>query len=48
MGQCGVGSEVEAGERINVVIVPDGYTYAEKALLQSNADALVAPGNCPT
>jgi len=35
------GDPDEGGQRINVVIVPDGYTYAEKALMQEHADALV-------
>ncbi len=29
-------------ERINIVIVPDGYTYAEKALMKTHADETVA------
>ncbi len=35
------GSEAEAGRRINVVIVPDGYTYAEKSVMQAHASDLV-------
>ncbi|MCP3979844.1 MAG: hypothetical protein GY716_11095 [bacterium] len=35
------GSEPEADERINVVIVPDGYTYAEKATMETHASDLV-------
>lgn len=31
----------EGAERINVVIVPDGYTYGDKPLMQAHADALV-------
>ncbi|HET6373599.1 MAG TPA: M64 family metallopeptidase, partial [Candidatus Polarisedimenticolia bacterium] len=29
-------------QRINVVIVPDGYTYSDKATMQAHADQLVA------
>jgi hypothetical protein len=36
------GDPTASGERINVVIVPDGYTYAQKPLLKAHADALVA------
>ena len=36
------GDANEVPERINVVIVPDGYRYAEKALMESHAAALVA------
>lgn len=36
------GSAGEVDRRINVVIVPDGYTYAQKALMRSHADALVS------
>lgn len=35
------GSEAEADRRINVVIVPDGYTYAEKSVMQAHASDLV-------
>ncbi|MFN7974120.1 MAG: putative Ig domain-containing protein [Acidobacteriota bacterium] len=35
----GNGSEVP--KRVNIVIVPDGYTYAEKATMQSHAQAMV-------
>jgi len=36
------GDAGETNRRINVVIVPDGYLYAEKALMESHAAALVA------
>jgi hypothetical protein len=36
------GSEAEVGKRINVVIVPDGYTYDEKPLMQLHAANLIA------
>ena len=36
------GAEAEALQRINVVIVPDGYTYAQKALMDSHAAQMVA------
>lgn len=36
------GEAAEADRRINVVIVPDGYTYAEKGLMESHAAAMVA------
>jgi hypothetical protein len=35
------GKPGEGDRRINVTIIPDGYTYAEKGLLKSHADALV-------
>lgn len=35
------GDESEAGERVNVVIVPDGYPYAEKAEMEQDAQAFV-------
>ena len=35
------GNAAETGKRINLVIVPDGYTYAEKTLMQSHAQTLV-------
>ncbi len=35
------GNEAEAGSRINVVIVPDGYTYAEKGTMIAHAQALL-------
>lgn len=36
------GKATETSKRINVVIVPDGYTYAQKATMQSHAAAMVA------
>jgi hypothetical protein len=36
------GDESEKSKRINIVIVPDGYTYAEKSNMQAHADAVVA------
>ncbi|HKB08959.1 MAG TPA: M64 family metallopeptidase [Candidatus Polarisedimenticolia bacterium] len=36
------GDATETDRRINVVIIPDGYTYAEKALMDSHADSLMA------
>ena len=36
------GNAGEASQRINIVIVPDGYTYSSKALMESDASALVA------
>ncbi|HKQ61984.1 MAG TPA: M64 family metallopeptidase [Candidatus Polarisedimenticolaceae bacterium] len=36
------GNPAEGNRRINVVLVPDGYTYAQKSLMQSHAAALVA------
>jgi len=35
------GDEHAVGERINVVIIPDGYTYAEKSVMQDHARALI-------
>ncbi len=35
------GDAAESGRRINVVIVPDGFTYGEKALMESSAQQLV-------
>jgi len=35
------GDATKVGERINVVIIPDGYTYAEKSVMQDHARALV-------
>jgi len=35
------GDPAEAAKRINIVLVPDGYTHAEKATLQSHAQGLV-------
>ena len=36
------GNESETSKRINVVVVPDGYTYAQKADMQSDFAAMVA------
>lgn len=36
------GNAAETATRINIVIVPDGYPYAEKATMQEHAQALVA------
>ena len=36
------GNEAEVDRRINVVLVPDGYTYAEKDTLLAHAQALVS------
>jgi len=36
------GDESEAAQRVNVTIVPDGYTYADKATMEAHADAMVA------
>lgn len=35
------GDETEGARRVNIVIVPDGYTYAEKALMEQHATAMV-------
>jgi hypothetical protein len=35
------GNAGEVDRRINVVIVPDGYTYAEKAVMEAHAQAMV-------
>jgi hypothetical protein len=35
------GNEAETAERINIVIVPDGYTYASKATMEAHADTIV-------
>jgi hypothetical protein len=35
------GDAAEATRRINIVLVPDGYTYAQKGTLNSHAQALV-------
>ncbi len=35
------GSEAEVSRRINIVIVPDGYTHDEKATMEAHAAALV-------
>ena len=37
-----LGDEAEGGRRINVVVVPDGYRYADKALMESHFADLVA------
>ncbi|MDH3784978.1 MAG: M64 family metallopeptidase, partial [Acidobacteriota bacterium] len=36
------GDAAAVGSRINIVIVPDGYQYTDKALMESHADAMVA------
>ena len=36
------GNAGEVSKRVNFVIVPDGYTYAEKALMQTHAQQMVA------
>jgi len=36
------GNESESAERINIVIVPDGYTHAAKATMEAHADTLVS------
>jgi len=36
------GDESEVDRRINITFVPDGYTYAEKALMESHFDEVVA------
>src|SRR6185295_11416575 len=36
------GDPAEVPLRINITIVPDGYTYAEKSTMVSHANALVA------
>ena len=36
------GDESEAAQRINITLVPDGYTYADKALMEQHADQVVA------
>jgi len=36
------GNEAESTSRINVTIVPDGYTYPEKAVMETHAEALIA------
>jgi hypothetical protein len=35
------GSEAETSKRINIVIVPDGYTYVQKATMQVHARSMV-------
>jgi hypothetical protein len=36
------GDAAETAKRINIVIVPDGYTYAQKDMMQAHAQALVS------
>lgn len=36
------GDETEYDRRINITIVPDGYTHAEKTTMEAHADAMVA------
>lgn len=36
------GNADEVDRRINLVLVPDGYTYAQKALMEAHADAVIA------
>ena len=36
------GDPGDAARRINITIIPDGYTYAEKGMMKSDADDLVA------
>jgi hypothetical protein len=36
------GDLAEGDRRINIVLVPDGYTYAEKAVLESHASSMVS------
>jgi hypothetical protein len=36
------GNAAESDHRTNIVLVPDGYRYADKALLRSHADQMVA------
>jgi hypothetical protein len=36
------GDPSEADRRINIVIVPDGYTYEQKSLMEQHADSLVS------
>ncbi len=35
------GDPTEGAKRINIVLVPDGYTYAEKTLMEQHADEMV-------
>lgn len=35
------GNPAETAQRINIVLVPDGYTHAEKGLLETHAQSLV-------
>jgi hypothetical protein len=37
-----VGDPSEVDRRINIVVVPDGYTYGEKAVMRSHFDSLTA------
>ncbi len=37
-----IGDEAESSQRINVVIVPDGYRYQDKALMDAHADNMIA------
>lgn len=39
------GDEAETSRRINVVIVPDGYTFAQKVTMEAHAQALVVAFN---
>jgi hypothetical protein len=36
------GDESQGASRVNIAVLPDGYRYAEKALMEADADALVA------
>ena len=36
------GNEAEVDRRLNVTVVPDGYTYADKAVMDAHFDAMVA------
>ncbi len=36
------GDPTDGANRVNIVIVPDGYTYAEKALMETHASNMVA------
>ena len=36
-----LGDEAETNQRVNVVILPDGYTYAQKPLMEAHFEALV-------
>jgi hypothetical protein len=36
------GDPTEGDRRLNIVIVPDGYTYSNKALMEQHADELIA------
>lgn len=35
------GNDAESGERINVLIIPDGYTYQQKGVMEQHAQAMV-------